>query len=133
MARILVIDDEPLVREMLRETLRRAGHDAEIAADGREGLTLYHSHPADIVITDIFMPEQEGLETIRDLRRDDPHVKVIAISGGSPLRNANVLEWAAASGADYTFQKPVDRHELLRAVEDCLEGKDSSGGVNLRK
>lgn len=122
MARILVIEDEPLVRELLEATVKNAGHEVAVAADGDEGLKLYRDRPADVVITDIFMPEKEGLETIEQLRRVHPAVKVIAISGGSPLRQIDVLSWATLMGASFTFRKPVDRAELLQAIDKCLNG-----------
>src|SRR4051794_5160474 len=84
MARILVIDDDVDVRAVLEEALKLAGHEVDLAADGEEGLKRYLSAPADLVITDLFMPNQEGVETIIKLRRSFPEIPVIAISG-NPL------------------------------------------------
>ena len=83
MARILVIDDEPDVRALVEQTLKPAGHEVVPAADGREGVDSYCAKPADLVITDIYMPNQEGLETIVELRRRFPGVAIIAMSGWS--------------------------------------------------
>ena len=123
MARILVIDDEPLICEMLHEVLTGIGHDVAVASDGREAVKLMRSWPADLVITDIFMPEQDGLSTIEELRRVHPDAKTIAISGGSRIRDADVLKWAAELGASYVFQKPLEWPDLLAAVDDCLAVK----------
>lgn len=120
MAHILVIDDEPLVCEMLQEILLGAGHAVTCAADGRDAQKKMRGKSMDLILTDIFMPEKDGLETIEAFRRSHPEVKIIAISGGSPIRESDVLAWAARLGAAYTFQKPVDQRELLAAVDDCI-------------
>lgn len=120
MARILIVDDEPLVCEIVRETLDRTGHETVTAGNGDEGLKAYRENPTDIVITDIFMPEKEGLEMIRDLRQEYPGVKIIAMSGGSPIKDVDVFRWAKFGGADYALEKPVKRQDLLRVVGDCL-------------
>ncbi len=120
MARILVIDDEDQMRGMLRQALERAGYEVEEARDGREGLWRYQASPPALVITDILMPEKEGLEIIRDLRRDNPEVKIIAISGGGRTGNLNFLEIAAKLGAQRTLQKPFGLRELLQTVQELL-------------
>lgn len=121
MARILVIDDEPLICSMLDVRLSRAGHNVMTAPDGREGVALYRKDPADVVITDIMMPEKDGLETIGELRQANPDLKIIAISGGSRILNADFLEAASLCGAAAVFQKPLDHHQLLQAIDACLE------------
>jgi DNA-binding NtrC family response regulator len=120
LAHILIIDDEPLVCEMLQEILLGAGYAVTCATDGRDAQKKMRARSMDLIITDIFMPEKDGLETIEAFRRSHPKVKVIAISGGSPIRESDVLAWATRMGAAYTFQKPVDRRELLAAVDDCI-------------
>ena len=82
MARILIIDDEEKFRKMLRQMLERAGHEVVEAPDGKEGVKLYREKLTDLIITDIFMPEKEGIQTIKELKRDFPEAKIIAISGG---------------------------------------------------
>ena len=88
MARILVIDDAKLVRDLLRQFLTRAGHEVIEADDGLKAAELYGNRPADLVICDLVMPNRDGLETLRELRRVDPNAKVIMISGGVPENNA---------------------------------------------
>ena len=121
MKRILVIDDDAQLRKMLRQMLERQGYGVIEAGDGKEGMALYRQAPTELIITDIIMPEKEGVETIIELRRDFPDVKIIAISGGSrSLNKEYYLELAKRLGAAYTFTKPFARKELLEAIEDLL-------------
>ena len=122
MSRILVIDDEKQIRAMLREALELSGHEVLEASNGQEGVRVYQEHPADLVITDILMPEKEGLGCILELRRLDPDVRVIAISGGSRLHSMDVLEVARRCGARRTFWKPFDVGKVVAAVREELEG-----------
>lgn len=121
MARILIIDDDDQVRTLLRMILEREGHEVIEAPDGEVGVELYRKEPADVVITDIFMPEKEGLETIMDLRLEYPEVKLIAISGGGHLKAHEYLHMARKLGAQLTLTKPFERDELLEAVTGILE------------
>ena len=123
MSRILVIDDEEQVRSMFRMALERAEYEVEVACDGKEGIRLFREYPADLVITDLIMPEQEGVETIVELQRDFPDVKIIAISGGGRMAPDTYLDIAKKLGALRTFTKPVNRDELLGAVRELL-GED---------
>jgi len=118
MPRVLVVDDDEDVREMLRQMLERQGYEVTTAADGKQGLARYREDPADLIVLDIVMPEREGLETIMELRRDDPGVKIIAISGGGRIGPQSYIEVARALGAQRTFAKPLDRREFLAAVHD---------------
>ena len=120
MANLLIIDDEELVRLTLRQMLEEAGHAVAEAADGAEGITLYKECSADLVVTDIIMPNKEGIETIMELRNHDPAVKIIAISGGGRLRNLDFLNVAGKFGATRMLAKPFEDEEFLEAVEDCL-------------
>lgn len=123
MARVLVVDDEPTVRHLLRFMLERGGHRVEEAGDGLEGVRLFRQQPFDLVVTDIFMPGQEGLETIRELRRDYPGVKIIAVTGGDMAMGAdNALKFARVLGAVRVMKKPWDRDEFLGAAEEALKG-----------
>ncbi len=127
MARILVIDDDPDMRNLLRTKLEKAGHEVSEAGDGSAGINLYAQKPADLIITDIFMPGKEGLELIREFRRDCPEARIIAISSGGPERLSGVpvcdfLELAKKMGARYIFKKPLDFEKLLKVVEDVLQG-----------
>lgn len=123
MARILVIDDEPRVLSVIQEVLRLAGHDVTGATDGRVGLRSFHEAPADLVITDIVMPDKEGIETIRELRYEFPNVKIIAISGGGICKAEGYLSLAQTLGADGTLSKPIARIELLAMVSQLLNGR----------
>ena len=116
MARILIIDDDDPARFALRAILEHADHEVLEASNGLEGVKRFREEAPDLVITDILMPEKEGLETIQELRRDFPQIRIIAISGSG----ANYLSWAEEFGALRTFLKPFDRKEILAAVQDLL-------------
>ena len=118
MARILVIDNDADVRALLEQMLEPAGHEVSLAADGREGMKLHRAAPADLVITDLFMPNQEGLETIIELRKDFPEVRIIAMSGKDAA--SAMLRAAQQLGANRVLQKPFFPLELLVAVEEVL-------------
>jgi CheY-like chemotaxis protein len=104
MARILVIDDEPDIRTFLEEILECAGHEVILAADGREGVRQHCTSPADLLITDLFMPNQEGLETIREFRTRFPEVAIIAMSGKAAA--LTMLSVAQKFGAVGVLHKP---------------------------
>lgn len=114
MATILIIDDEELVRVLLRSALKAAGYEVVEAANGRQGLELYRLRPTDLIITDIAMPELNGLDMILALTRQFLHAKVIAISGVGGEKN--VLDVAKLLGARRTIQKPFSMPQLLDAV-----------------
>ena len=126
MARILVIDDDDTVRLSMRLALEDADHQVEEAADGLEGMNLFRINPVDLVITDIFMPEKEGLETIDEIKQVCPQTKIIAISGGGRMDPEDYLEIAMRVGADYSLLKPFDIQLLVDAVDDLL-GKPADG------
>lgn len=132
MARILVIDDEPLVREMLEVRLSRGGHEVVVAADGDKAMALHRKDPADLVITDIFMPEKDGIETIQEMLRDNPDLRIIAISGGSRVGNMDFLNVAAKLGASAVLKKPFDYDRLLKEIDDCLKQPPRRKVVPLR-
>lgn len=119
MATILIIDDEDMMRVLLRSALTSAGHEVVEAANGRQGLELYRQRPTDLIITDIAMPELNGLDMILELTRHFLRAKVIAISGLGGEKN--VLDVAKLLGARRTFQKPFSMPELLDAVRYELE------------
>jgi CheY-like chemotaxis protein len=120
MARILVIDDDSSVRAMIKGALSDEGYEVMEAADGKAGLKCYQNSPADLVITDLIMPEKEGIETIMDLRREFPEVKIIAISGGSRYGSDSNLRLAERLGAIRTLAKPFKIPDLLEAVREVL-------------
>jgi CheY-like chemotaxis protein len=121
MARILVIDDDEQVLDMLYESLTREGYDVLRASNGEQGLRLYREEPVDLIITDIIMPEKEGIETIIELRQDFPDVKIIAISGGGRIGTKDYLQMAKIFGVQRTFTKPVAREQLLDAISELLK------------
>lgn len=121
MARILIIDDEDQSRNMLSQALTRAGYEVATARDGSEGIALFRTVMADLIITDILMPGKEGLETIMELRRDFPEVKIIAMSGGGRTGNLNFLDIAERLGARRTLQKPFHLQDVLHLVQETLQ------------
>ena len=121
MFRVIVADDDEQVRLMLRMTLEQAGYEVMGAADGNFASEMQREQPADVLITDIIMPDCEGLETIRQFRREFPEVRIIAISGGGKVQPDDYLRMAGRFGADRVFTKPVDRAALLGAVADLLD------------
>ena len=120
MARILVIDDDELVLDMLYESLTLEGYDVLKASNGQQGLKLYREEPVDLIITDLIMPEKEGIETIIELRQDFPDVKIIAISGGGRIGKKDYLHMAKIFGVQRTFKKPVAREQLLDAIRELI-------------
>ena len=126
---ILVIDDDENWRTVIREVLRLEKHEVVEAADGGEGMERCRELKPDLVITDIVMPDQEGLETIELLRRDFPTMPIIAMSGGGAfLRKEDYLPLAEKLGACATLAKPLSRVELLNAVQGALGGNARGGG-----
>ena len=128
MARVLVVDDEVLVCEALEVLLSRRGHEVVVANDGLMAVQANAAAPADVAIVDILMPVKEGLETIRELRDTHPGIRIIAISGGSIIRNTDFLGMASRLGADLCFRKPVEPKVLLRAVDACIDASRPDGG-----
>lgn len=117
MPSVLVVDDEDQIRQLIRETLEQAGYAVREARDGKEGLEQYRAHPADLVIMDILMPDQDGLESIMTLRREFPGACIIAITGGSDMIGIlNFLDVAKMLGARRTLQKPFEMKTLVDAV-----------------
>ena len=117
MARVLLIDDDSEMRRLLLKALKTAGHDVTEASNGKEGVALYQEHPADLVITDLFMPEKDGYGVIADILRGSPEAKIISITegGGDDCAKAREL------GAVRTFVKPFPREELLDAIGEVLD------------
>ncbi len=120
MVRILIIDDEDELRSMLRQMLEQASYEVTEAVNGAEGIQLYEQDTHDLIITDIIMPEKEGVETIIALRRADPDLPIIAISGGGRLDATDFLTMTKKLGARRTLSKPFRRDQLLEAVGECL-------------
>jgi DNA-binding response OmpR family regulator len=115
---ILVIDDEENIRELMRAILENAGYTILDAADGDVGIEIARSNRVDLIITDLIMPGKEGIETITALRREHPHLKIIAISGA--IDSATYLHMADHLGADETIGKPFQPNELIETVGRLL-------------
>lgn len=120
MARILIIDDDSLVRVALVLMFEHEAYEVMEATNGREAIRIFREWQPDLVITDIIMPNMEGFETIRELRNTDAELKIIAISGGAPIGDPDILEIALEFGADAAFGKPFDRQEILSSVSRLL-------------
>ena len=121
MARILIIDDEPQIRSMLKLMLERDGYEVVEAPDGVEGIKVYRQNPADLIITDLIMPNKDGIGMIIELKKEFPDVKIIAMSGGGLNKPEGYLKGAKKLGAACTLTKPIDREEMLKAVKDILK------------
>ena len=116
MSRILVIDDEQLLRSTMVTILTRAGYSVEEASDGQTGIAMFHKNPPDVVITDIFMPNKDGIEIIKELKKSSSQTKIIAMTGGGQLRMMEIASVAKFLGADRILHKPFDSEHLLAAI-----------------
>jgi DNA-binding NtrC family response regulator len=118
--RILVADDDPRIREATCEILTAAGYEAVAVTDGAELVSAHRRDPADVILCDLFMPQQDGLETIRQLRRESPLVRIIAMSGGGYSGSLDVMDMARLMGAMELLRKPFNKTMLLESVERAL-------------
>lgn len=122
MAKILIIDDEPQIRTMLQKMFTIEGHEVAAAGDGAEGVKMFRETLYDVVLTDIIMPEKEGLETIREIRKINPDAKIIVMSGGGNKYNSDVyLELAVKFGAAKALKKPILKEELINTINEVLQ------------
>lgn len=126
MARILIIDDETQIRSMLRLMLERVGYEVIEAADGMEGIRQYKDNPTDLIITDLIMPNKDGIGMMIELKKEFPRVKIIAMSGGGVNRPEGYLDGAKKLGATRTLTKPIDRDKMLNAVKETLKEDPAS-------
>lgn len=120
MPKILVVDDDAMVRTTVSTILRHHGFEVDLAVNGKQGLAAFREAAPDLVITDIIMPEKEGLETIIEMRRARPAIKIIAMSGGGRVGNSDFLRMAKSLGADAVIPKPFGPGDLLGCVKTCL-------------
>lgn len=118
--RILVIEDDGAVRRLIADMLGEAGYEVVCAADGREGLQRFGEAPVALVITDLFMPEMDGLEVLHELRRLAPAARILAVSGGAAELPLDLLGASARLGAAAVLRKPFTSDELLAAVTRVL-------------
>lgn len=118
---ILVIDDDSAVRHTVRVMLERAGYLVREADNGEEGVKLYRDARTDLVITDLFMPQQDGIETIQQIRAEFPDARILAVSGGASIGAEGPLIDARMLGADETLAKPFSKEDLLQRVRGLIE------------
>jgi len=118
--KILLIDDDQHFREMFTELLRRNNYEVIEASDGKYANQLVIDHKPHLIITDIIMPEKEGIETIIDLKREHHDIKIMAISGGGRTNAKDNLRSASLLGADYTFKKPFENNEILLVIKELI-------------
>lgn len=118
--RVLVVDDDELICLTVSNTLVKLGCTVFKATNGNEGIAMFKKERPDIVISDLLMPEKEGLETIKEIRMLDPHVKIIAMSGGGSTQNMSFLKLAERLGASCTMAKPILPAQLVSAVKGLL-------------
>lgn len=128
MARILIADDDPDLRSMIQRALTAVGHEVQGARDGNEALALLRAGLVDVAIVDIYMPGKDGIETIMDLHRRHPGIKVIAITGSAPQTGRAMLAMAQRLGAHLAMAKPFTVEELLAAVSGVLDGRAEKPG-----
>ena len=128
MTRVLIIDDEAPIRSMLKLMLERDGYEVAEAPDGMEAIRIYRQNPADLIITDLIMPNQDGIGMIIALKKEFPDVKIIAMSGGGLNKPEGYLKGAKKLGAACTLTKPIDRDEMLRAIKNVLQSPSSQNG-----
>jgi DNA-binding response OmpR family regulator len=119
--KVIVIDDDPAVRNVIVAAFNRVGCETRWAVDGRSGVRLFNAEPAHLVVTDIVMPNQEGIETIMQLKRRERPPRVIAISGGGRRGGQDFLVWASHLGADATLPKPFRTSQLIEVARSLLE------------
>ena len=129
MRKILVIDDDPTVQNVFGQYLRTAGYEVLVAGNGREGVALIRSEFPDLVITDILMPEMDGLEILLQIRNEKVGIPIIAISGGMRALPINFLHQAKLFGARHVFEKPVPLKVLHNAVTDLIGTAEADGGT----
>lgn len=115
--RLLIADDEPDVRLSLQLALELAGYSVRIAANGHEALALQRESAADILITDIFMPDSDGMETIASFRKEFPATRIVVVSGAGKRPKSDYLHAAHVLGADLTLKKPLDIEQLLERLK----------------
>jgi two-component system response regulator (stage 0 sporulation protein F) len=120
MATILVIDDEPQIRALLKRLLEKAGHRVVEAAEGQEAVRAVQEGPVHLIITDVIMPEKGGLETMMELRRDFPDINIIIMSGKVQTKSDVFKSMTRQFGVKYVFQKPFDTQELLARVQELV-------------
>ncbi len=116
MAKILIIEDDAEILALIQRLLEKEGYDVQVAKNGVEGIEAFRAGSPDVVITDLLMPHQDGIETIREIRDIDAETKILAISGGGPYSPKTYLKRARGAGAQETLAKPFVPSDLINAV-----------------
>jgi two-component system chemotaxis response regulator CheY len=129
MATILLIEDDDNLRETIAMGLGKEGYGVLQAEDGEQGLRLLKTNPVDAVLTDIVMPNMDGLEMIKKMRASFPSLPIVAISGGAALNAPLYLKMASAMGADRTVRKPFMLQEVTQAITDVIESRKKPKGT----
>lgn len=124
--RVLLVDDEDMIRDLFSAILIDAEYDVTCASNGAEAVKILQDKTFDLVITDILMPEKEGVETIMELKKKTPETRIIALSGGGRTKNFMPLKIAARAGADMTLQKPIEPDDLVKAVRKVMARQPGS-------
>jgi two-component system response regulator (stage 0 sporulation protein F) len=127
MAKILLVEDDALVRDMLVQVLQRASHEVTSAANGEEATKILRTIQPDIMVTDIIMPKKSGITLISEVRDKHPNMEIIAISGGGRLDPIGYLDLSESLGASVSFEKPVDKSALLMAIDLLIHHPKSTG------
>ena len=117
---ILVIEDEILLRSLMRKGLEKKGFNVLEAVNGCDGVDIFEKEKPSLVVTDMLMPDKEGMQTIQELRQIDPNVKIVAMSGGGSTKNMAFLEMAERVGANATIAKPFKPQDLFNIIEGLL-------------
>jgi DNA-binding NtrC family response regulator len=120
MARILIIDDETIIRDLFANILEREGHETVTAFSGKAGMKIQRENPADLIITKIISPKEEGIETIMEFRLNFQDVKIITMSSVGRIDSETYLQIAKTLGAIKSITKPIYRNELLKTVQELL-------------
>src|SRR5258708_25142882 len=123
MAKILLVEDDDLVRDMLTQVLERADHQVTCASNGDEATECLRKEKPDIMVTDIIMPKKSGITLISEVKNKHPNLEIIAISGGGRLDPTGYLDLSETLGASVSFEKPIDNNALLMAIDLLLHGQ----------
>src|SRR3989338_5936637 len=123
MAKILLVEDDDLVRDMLTQVLHRASHDVFCASNGEEATEYLQREKPDLMVTDIIMPKKSGITLISEVKHRHPNLEIIAISGGGRLDPTGYLDLSESLGASVSFEKPIDNTALLMAIDLLLHGR----------
>jgi two-component system, response regulator, stage 0 sporulation protein F len=123
MAKILLVEDDGLVRDMLKQVLERASHEVICASNGEEACAILKETSADVMVTDIIMPKKSGITLISEVKSQHPELEIVAISGGGRLYPTGYLDLSESLGASVSFEKPIDNTALLMAIDLLIHGK----------